>query len=764
MTIVDSRIDTVKVYHSGATIYRVAELSLTGEDLPRELEIQELPLALFDPSVRVRVEHVEPEGTEILATDVRVGLHAITLEQAREDPDREALKEVRRKIHKTSLLLEQVEMENAFLRRMEVPSRAEGEEGKPPPASPMAARVALEQLADDAIQQRIKEGRSLRLELRKLGEQASELEDQIRRASTAKEAKPHELRKTVIARLSHTGEPLKSARLIIEYFVPGVCWAPAYQCRLTRDCQQAEIQLRALVCQRSGEDWRGVKLMLSTASPMTWTELPELTSIRIGRAQPALPVKRGYRPPPRGAVALFADYDRDRTQSANRLPPAPHWNPPGLTTSAPSLIPDAELLEDARHAASGEAYDDFSAEVAYAADERESLDGRTPTYGLQAAEPLVGGKTLETELSELAGGSAPPPQPQAPPPMPSAPAMASPGPPRAARAPAPKSRMKGAKRRRRDAMLRAEEVEFEVPTQSREAADALVFAQLRLHPPDNAAQRCRLVPVDSGAAYLEILNRADLRVHVDLLQLIARAQQESAEVSSQPLPEGTTDVRYSAGYFDYSYEADSPVDLESDGTFHSLALGTRSAKTDVRYTVVPREETSVYRMATLTNPLPTPLLPGPVEVHVGGDYVLTTGLPKVAPSGEFQLGLGVEQAIKVARNTKFSESRSGTKVVAMTELRHTIDVELVNNLDRGILCEVRERIPYPAEDAEVVVEENEVTPPWEAYDQHERRSKVLGGRRWQVKIAARETKKLHAGYAVKIYANNELVGGNRREA
>ena len=56
--------------------------------------------------------------------------------------------------------------------------------------------------------------------------------------------------------------------------------------------------------------------------------------------------------------------------------------------------------------------------------------------------------------------------------------------------------------------------------------------------------------------------------------------------------------------------------------------------------------------------MPAPLLPGPAEVYVGGEYVLSTNLPAVAPRGNFKLGLGVEQAIRCARNTHFRLSNA----------------------------------------------------------------------------------------------------------
>jgi hypothetical protein len=130
------------------------------------------------------------------------------------------------------------------------------------------------------------------------------------------------------------------------------------------------------------------------------------------------------------------------------------------------------------------------------------------------------------------------------------------------------------------------------------------------------------------------------------------------------------------------------------------------------------------------------------------------------------LGLGVEQAIKCARNTTFREERSGRAVVATAELHHGISIELVNNLSRTIECEVRERIPQPAADAEVVVEEISVEPAWNVYEQDEqgKHNVIRGGRKWSMTIEPGQEVRLEANYVVKIYANNEVVGGNRRES
>jgi uncharacterized protein (TIGR02231 family) len=292
----------------------------------------------------------------------------------------------------------------------------------------------------------------------------------------------------------------------------------------------------------------------------------------------------------------------------------------------------------------------------------------------------------------------------------------------------------------------------------------VVFTHLRLSSANDSSHRNRLQPVDSQRFYMETLARFSVTVSFDVMAVVAQAENRAQAVAHAPLPGGAVDARSIGGFFDFSYAADATVDVPSDGVFHSVALGSRTGGASVLYVAVPREDTNVYRQAQVTNPLAAPMLAGPAEVYVGGEYVLSTTLPAVAPRGDFKLGLGVEQAIRCARNTKYHEARSGTKIVATTELWHELFIDLANNLDREIVCEVRERIPQPAEEAEVVVEEGTITPAWEPYTQEERTKALDGGRRWRITVPANSTAKLSAQYVVKLYANNELNGGNRREA
>ncbi|HEY9743826.1 MAG TPA: DUF4140 domain-containing protein, partial [Coleofasciculaceae cyanobacterium] len=87
-----SRIEKVKVYASGATVTRVADVQLNNREVPEQVEIAGLPLALDDSSVRVRVE--SDSGTSAaIATDVRIGLAVPPRQETPKPPAEEEVRE-----------------------------------------------------------------------------------------------------------------------------------------------------------------------------------------------------------------------------------------------------------------------------------------------------------------------------------------------------------------------------------------------------------------------------------------------------------------------------------------------------------------------------------------------------------------------------------------------------------------------------------------------------------------------------------------------
>jgi uncharacterized protein (TIGR02231 family) len=73
-----------------------------------------------------------------------------------------------------------------------------------------------------------------------------------------------------------------------ELAVPDAGWEPVYTARADTDKNEIRVLLSALVRQRTGEDWDGVKLTLSTASPGMCMSAPEIQPWVISPVRPML--------------------------------------------------------------------------------------------------------------------------------------------------------------------------------------------------------------------------------------------------------------------------------------------------------------------------------------------------------------------------------------------------------------------------------------------------------------------------------------------
>jgi hypothetical protein len=621
----------------------------------------------------------------------------------------------------------------------------------------VAARRALVRFRVDRERALREELRAAEDEVDKAERRRDALEDRARRSSKARQAREHELRKAVVVSLGGARDTASRSRLVIEYQVPGACWAPVYTVKLDDGMTGAALAARAVVAQNTGEDWTSVAMTLSTAEATAWTELPELASVRIGRAQARAP-KIGWRPPPSGVDDLYSDWDRAFAGRVTIVGVA------SMTTEVTTPVNMAGPRSGVQ----------FDQEEEF--DDTETLVDRK--VALPPPPPAPQAMTLRAP-----GGA---PMQQAPMPVSAAPRSRAAGPMSAAAAGAAAvfaapvavaktlaAKKKGAPPARagRDTeqMFGLEMEKEAAPQEADESGETRIgdellrYGDLRM-PAAGAPRRGHLVPAEKSAIYLELLVEQRVQVRFDVMTAIERARQRASEVANR-LPPGCQLAWSDA--FDYAYPAAARVDVPSDGDFHSIPLADRKTGCEPRYVVVPRESTDVFRTASVENPLDAPLLPGPIDVYLRGDFLLTSRLETTAPRGRFTLGLGVEQAIKVARNTRFREEATGLMGGALL-LHHHITVEIRNNLPRPAPIEVRERVPVTIEnDDDVEVKLGQVSPAWEEWTPDKDspgEAELKGGRRWRITVPAAGKQELRADYDVKISAKQELVGGNRREA
>jgi uncharacterized protein (TIGR02231 family) len=105
------------------------------------------------------------------------------------------------------------------------------------------------------------------------------------------------------------------AKLALEYLTGGAGWTPAYEARLdTGDAgKKPELELvrRAMVSQRTGEDWSDVSLAVSTVRAQRGAAAPEVTTQALNFWEPMAAQYRG------GAAAPMAKAMRQRNDPAS---------------------------------------------------------------------------------------------------------------------------------------------------------------------------------------------------------------------------------------------------------------------------------------------------------------------------------------------------------------------------------------------------------------------------------------------------------------
>lgn len=753
-----SRVRAVTVYRVGAMVTREAELVREGDSFPARVQLFGLPLTLDDSSLRVEVE-CKGDRPGPIAGDLRVSIAVPDHDAELRPPSNEELDRAQLDLDLAQEALEQLQQAKNRLAALQPIARGRPEEGKPPMSSPTAARLELLSFRREQVERLTAEIEAASERVRLASEQLATLRERERTAETQRNARTYELRKAAVLELDRTQGSELAERVIVRlhYFVPGARWAPSYTVRLDRAMRAGSLELRAMVGQATGEDWRDVALTLSTALPQQWTELPELRSRRIGRRQPP-PQKTGWRPPPVGASELYADFDRGLGDYGQA-----DGDEDVFSESEEEEEPDIERLLRQESAAQTGARHQMEEQRRRAAPPPPS---KPMDYGAIPAQSMTRAGVMPPQ-----GMPMPPPAP-----MPSAAPMAPgayPMPMAAAkRGGGGLGAMVGGALGGLASAFSSDEgyagggsafapepmPEPELVT----GRDLLDYSRLRLFP-GSSHHRGSLRRIDLRMAYQQT-SVTSIRIDLAISQIREAVEWARLLETEQP-PEGHRWATSDAG-FDYAYVAEAPIDLPSKGAFVSLPIELREAEATPRYITVPRETQDVFRIVSLRNPLAAPLLPGPADVYVAGKFALTSNLELTPVGGRIELGLGVEQAIKVARNVSFVEDSSGM-FKRQLALSHTIEVEIQNHMSSAAVVEVRERVPIAAqaqaEDITVVVEQ--VSPKWEDYDpDRPGAAKLEGGRVWKVEVPAASKRELSATWVVKIPANHEVIGGNRRES
>lgn len=734
-----SALESVVVYAQGAVCTRRARFTLPeGHRGEFRIHVADVPLSAYAQSLRGTVA-AGPDGLRV--ADVRPRIEAVAVEP-RDVPELRracdvADEHLTRLTARRSRLHTEIEA-TAGLRAAQ--ARQRRDDPYPRPAAVESVLALADFVTDrlDALQTRM---RGLEEECRRAEHDARVARHRLDEASGSLRVEEARTTGSAVLTLDLAGEPPAGPAEVVvdlEYQVPGARWVPQYQLRLDTAMTGGTLVMRAAVAQRTGEDWTGVRLGLSTADLDRRTDLPELRSLRIGRRQ-AAPAPSGWREPPAGLDELFAGYDtgkakrRARDEKAARPVPVAAAGAGTLTGGAVlGGYGGAELRAD---------------QSAWMAEEQ--------ARGYPQADPIP--PPMAMPAAPIAPGSAPTPAPAPPPPP--APRMrrargAPGGRPRAEAsegAPPPAQAFAGAAYGGGGMELELDDgymdrLDSDGPggaaASALPGADLLDYAGLVLTGADDAVARGRLRPGGSYDAVAEQYRR--------------RAEM----VASLALPAHAARVRESAGSYDYRFDVAAAADVESDGGWHTVPVCAVEVGLEPEFVTVPSVDESVYGTVHVTNASAHALLAGPADVSVGGEFLMTVPLPTLAPGERQRVGVGVVESVQVARRTHMRESTAGLRNQT-TVLDHRIEIDVANHLAREITVEVLERVPV-SDDKDVKVEEHAADPKWERDTEPRDGHVVRGARVWRLRLPANSTRTLVGRYEIRIPGGKSVVGGNRR--
>ncbi len=734
-----STIEKVTIYSRGAMIERRGQLP-KGET---RFQIGHLPRSLQDSTLSVLCE-----GESASISGQRLGLHSQTPARAQETDLQRSIKEASKEVLRIEGDLKILANNLAAVAELKILSRPKniGPSGEilPPSPSPQNARIELLRYVREESERLNSEMEQARSMLHDRIQELQKLQDTLNRLSSEANIKSSDLYKMVVAEaVTSTGEPpQETTELLIRYFVPAARWEPSYRLVLSADLKSFELRMIASVAQRTGEDWTGVQLSLSSADVQRWCQLPKMHSLRIGRAQAQ--ADSAEREPPKGLAALYADYDRWMNSDDSSVK---------LGSALRSSILTSGLVGSREGPGGGGDFLDkggIEPSVSFGSATGEF----TPAAMNMPPEP--GDAMLDKEYSEdsvmMSFDEMSAEEMEEPMPMMS---MAPP--------PAP---MRSKKRRGKPAPApQAASVPISASLIRRAEKPAQpAFSSLRMASSDNS-DRGSLVFINQKSVYTEYLEVAQIQFAGGVDEIFSSALKDLVALESlEPVQMGRVDVQLSVGREGYAhvYPVSGRVSVASDGDYSNVSVQSSDGESAAQYVCVPARSEHVFRTLRFSNPMHAPILSGPVDAYIEDTFLLGTHLKTTADKGEVEIGLGVEQRVKVVRNTDFEEVSAGL-MGGKRALKHQIAIDVENSLPFSISLAIRERLPQvPEQEGDIELTIGKAQPPWQEFIPDNQPTDC--GKQWTLSLDSQQRQKLSADYVIGIPAKMELVGGNRRNS
>lgn len=202
--------------------------------------------------------------------------------------------------------------------------------------------------------------------------------------------------------------------------------------------------------------------------------------------------------------------------------------------------------------------------------------------------------------------------------------------------------------------------------------------------------------VEELRAYAENRPRAARDEVVQLSAFSVSAEAEQGYAAKSTIAGSrmeTAQATVEAGLTSASFKVEALATIPSDGTNHRVSITTLDLPAGLRYDTTPKYNPAAFLTAKVTNDSEFPLLGGSMAAFVDGAFIANSYLATTMAREEFDLALGVDDAVSVERTlvNRFVEktglTNSGRRVT------YEYAIELTNHHAGPITLQLSEPLP-----------------------------------------------------------------------
>ncbi len=198
-----------------------------------------------------------------------------------------------------------------------------------------------------------------------------------------------------------------------------------------------------------------------------------------------------------------------------------------------------------------------------------------------------------------------------------------------------------------------------------------------------------------------------------------------------------------------TYRVPGEVTVPPDGAAHKVTIARFPLPPRLDYATAPKIAQAVYRRAKATNDSPYTLLPGQANLFAGDEFIGAAQLELVAPQGEIEVYLGVDDRVRVEREL---ERRDVDKrlIGGKRRISFAYKITLENLLPSPANVTVHDQLPVARhEDIKVRLESADPKPT----EQTE-----LNLLNWELALAPKEKRILRYDFSVEFPQAMDVIG------